>query len=471
MPPIGNKTLPVAQLFVPELKELLAARQFKEIKQLLKIISSLDLADVWSCFLAEEKILLFHLQSSRSAVNFFEELDSEEQVFLLNALENNELERLIGDLKPEEAAQLFNRVPERTIKAFGRFLQRGQKESVKELASYPEHSVGNWMHLQQVDMKPDLTSSQAIEKIRTIHRLRQGGSPDGYYVTDKTGRVAGFVSLRELIAAPSATTLGEYMNPVRLFQLMPSQDPEDAIQLFTTYKLSMAPVVDENRQFLGYIKAEDIIPLAQQESTEDIQKLGAVEALDEPYFKIAFFKMIQKRGTWLCVLFIGELLTATAMGFFESEIAKATVLALFIPLIISSGGNSGSQAATLIVRAMALKEVGLKDWWHVMRRELASGFVLGSMLGALGFLRIFLWSQVSNIYGVHYLLVASTVGASLVLVVLWGSLTGSLLPLFLRRVGLDPAVVSAPFVATLVDVTGLVIYFSVALYVLKGTLL
>jgi magnesium transporter len=267
------------------------------------------------------------------------------------------------------------------------------------------------------------------------------------------------------------------MNPVRLFRLDPTQDPEDAIQLFTKYKLSMAPVADYNDKFIGYIQAEDIIPLVQKESTEDIQKLGAVEAFDEPYFKIAFFKMVQKRGAWLCVLFLGELLTATAMGFFEKQIAKAVVLALFIPLIISSGGNSGSQAATLIVRAMALKEITLGDWWRVMKREFASGLALGCILGSLGFIRIYAWAEISqslwqhNIYGDHYFLVAATVGLALLMIVMWGSLTGSLLPIGLRKMGLDPAVVSAPFVATLVDVTGLVIYFGTALVIMKGTLL
>jgi magnesium transporter len=222
---------------------------------------------------------------------------------------------------------------------------------------------------------------------------------------------------------------------------------------------------------IGIVTADDMLDVASEEATEDIQKLGGSEALDEPYTTIALGKMVKKRAGWLVVLFLGEMLTATAMSYFEDEIARAVVLALFVPLIISSGGNAGSQAATLVIRALALGEFRLRDWWRVMRRELAAGLLLGMILGCIGFLRIVVWAQFSDIYGPHYLLVASTVGASLVGIVLWGSLTGSMLPLALKKLGFDPATSSAPFVATLVDVTGLVIYFSVAFLILRGTLL
>jgi magnesium transporter len=263
----------------------------------------------------------------------------------------------------------------------------------------------------------------------------------------------------------------DIMSPVSLIRIYASMDQEEAAAIFSRYKMPSAPVVNDENRLVGVLSIEDVIEVIEEEDTEDIQKMAAVEALDEPYFQIGLGSMIKKRATWLCVLFFGEMLTATAMAYFEHEIARAVVLALFIPLIISSGGNSGSQAATLIIRAMALKEVRLRDWWHVMRREFATGLMLGLILGAIGFMRIYLWSQFSDIYGPHYVSVAATVGASLVLVVMWGSLSGSLLPIVLRRVGLDPAVVSAPFVATLVDVTGLVIYFTVGIFVLRGTLL
>lgn len=477
MPPPNEKPVQIAQLFVPEIKDYLNTQNFKELKILLRSISLIDLAEGWGCFTSTEKILLFRLLSDRGATTLFEELEREDQLHLLDNLGDTELKGLVGDFKPEETAKLFNHMPERTVKSLSRFVKKSEQHSISQLMTYPPHTIANWMHVQQIELTPTMTTSQALERIRTSTHLRKGGGTEGYYVTDKLGRTAGYVSLRELLAAPSRTKLSDYMNPIRLFRLDPMQDPEDAIQLFTKYKLSMAPVADANDKFIGYIQAEDIIPLVQKESTEDIQKLGAVEAFDEPYFKIAFFKMVQKRGAWLCVLFLGELLTATAMGFFEAQIAKAVVLALFIPLIISSGGNSGSQAATLIVRAMALKEITLGDWWRVMKRELASGLALGCLLGSLGFIRIYAWAEISqslwqhNIYGEHYFLVASTVGVALLMIVMWGSLTGSLLPIGLRKLGLDPAVVSAPFVATLVDVTGLVIYFGTALVIMKGTLL
>ncbi|HET6267623.1 MAG TPA: magnesium transporter, partial [Acidobacteriota bacterium] len=231
------------------------------------------------------------------------------------------------------------------------------------------------------------------------------------------------------------------------------------------------PVLDSEGNLLGMVTADDMIDIVEKEATEDIQKFGGVEALEEPYLNIALIRMVQKRASWLIFLFLGEMLTATAMGFFENEIAKAVVLALFVPLIISSGGNSGSQAATLIIRAMALGEVTLKDWWRVMRREFLSGLLLGVVLGSIGFLRISLWSLFSNLYGPHWILVAFTVAFALVGVVLWGSLAGSMLPFVLRKFGADPATSSAPFVATLVDVTGLIIYFTVAIIVLRGALL
>jgi magnesium transporter len=222
---------------------------------------------------------------------------------------------------------------------------------------------------------------------------------------------------------------------------------------------------------IGIVTIDDVLDVAEARATKEIQQIGGSEALDEPYMEIAFWRMIRKRGSWLTALFLGELLTATAMGAFEAEISKAVVLAMFIPLIISSGGNSGSQASTLVIRALALGEVGLRDWWRVMRREILAGLALGALLGSIGFMRISIWSTFSNIYGEHWLLVALTVAFALVGIVLWGTLIGSLLPFILRRLGFDPATSSAPFVATLVDVTGLVIYFTVALVILHGTLL
>jgi magnesium transporter len=257
----------------------------------------------------------------------------------------------------------------------------------------------------------------------------------------------------------------------RFVALKATDDQETAVAVFRREDRTALPVTDTTGILIGIVTIDDVLDVAEIELTEDIQKIGGMEALDEPYMRIALGRMVRKRAGWLVVLFLGEMLTATAMGYFEEEIKRAVVLALFVPLIISSGGNSGSQAATLVIRALALGEVGARDWWRVIRRELLSGLALGSILGTIGFLRIALWATFTNLYGPHWFLVALTVGVALVGIVLWGTLTGSMLPLILRRLGFDPAASSAPFVATLVDVTGLLIYFSVAAIILHGTLL
>jgi magnesium transporter len=290
------------------------------------------------------------------------------------------------------------------------------------------------------------------------------------YVVDEKGLLIDDIRIREFLLSPLERKVSDLMNE-NFVALRPTDDQETAVGAFSKYSRVALPVVTDDGHLVGIVTIDDVLTIAEEEHTEDIQKFGGVEALDEPYTTISLGRMVKKRATWLVVLFLGEMLTATAMGFFENEIAKAVVLALFVPLIISSGGNSGSQAATLIIRAMALGEVTLKGWWLVMRRELLSGLMLGTILGAIGFLRITVWSLFSNIYGDHWLLIAWTVGTSLVGVVMWGSLAGSMLPFLLKRLGADPATSSAPFVATLVDVTGLIIYFSVAVMILSGTLL
>jgi magnesium transporter len=257
----------------------------------------------------------------------------------------------------------------------------------------------------------------------------------------------------------------------RVISLNVNDDQEEATQAFKMNNRVALPVVDDNNVLLGIVTIDDILWVANEEFSEDIQKIGGTEALDEPYLDMPLLKLFRKRVGWLIVLFLGEMLTATAMGYFEDEIAKAVVLALFVPLIISSGGNSGSQASTLIIQAMAVGEIGVMDWWRVLRRELLSGLMLGTVLGIIGFIRVAIWQQFTHIYGPHWEFIGCTVGFSLIGVVLWGTLSGSMLPMLLKRLGADPAVSSAPFVATLVDVTGLIIYFSFAYLFLSGYLL
>jgi magnesium transporter len=290
------------------------------------------------------------------------------------------------------------------------------------------------------------------------------------YVVDQSNTLLDDLRIRSVLLAPFHTHVGDIMDG-KFVALNVTDDKESAVEVFRKYDRTALPVIDAKGKLVGIVTIDDVLDVAEEAATREIQRFGGVEALDEPYLATPLGLMVRKRASWLIILFLGEMLTATAMAFFEAEIARAVVLALFVPLIISSGGNSGSQAATLIIRALALGEVKLGDWWRVMRREIASGLMLGIILGAIGFVRIALWSAFSNLYGPHWVLVGLTVAIALLGIVLWGTLSGSMLPLLLQRFGFDPATSSAPFVATLVDVTGLIIYFSVALLILRGTLL
>ena len=333
---------------------------------------------------------------------------------------------------------------------------------------YPEDEAGALMHAGYVRISPEMTIEEAIGEIR-----RQAGEVEMIYyayVLDESEHLLGVLSFRELLSVERSRKVRDAMRTNYVF-VLEDADQETVAQLLAKHRLLAVPVLDQEGHMLGIITSADVAGLIQQEAGEDIVKIGGMEALDGPYLEVTFAQMVRKRAGWLAILFVGEMLTATAMGFFSNEIERAVVLALFIPLIISSGGNSGSQATTLVIRAMALGEIRLRDWWRVIRRELAAGVTLGAILGVIGISRIFLWHALHGTYGPHYAVVALTIGCSLVGVVMFGTTAGSMLPFILRRCGLDPASASAPFVATLVDVTGLVIYFSVANVILKGILL
>jgi magnesium transporter len=319
-----------------------------------------------------------------------------------------------------------------------------------------------------VAVREHWTIQEALDYIRTHGQNSE--TLNVIYVVDQQGLLIDDLGIRDILLASPEGHISDLMDR-RFVALKATDDGQTAVAVFRQHDRTALPVTDTAGMLIGIVTIDDVLDIAEATATAEIQRIGGSEALDEPYMKIALLKMVKKRAGWLTVLFMGEMLTATAMGFFEKEIARAVTLALFVPLIISSGGNSGSQASTLVIRALALGEVTLLDWWRVMRREILSGLALGVILGSVGFLRITVWSAFSTMYGEHWLLVAWTVALSLVMVVLWGSLIGSLLPLLLRRVGFDPATSSAPFVATLVDVTGLIIYFTVASVVLRGTLL
>jgi len=340
---------------------------------------------------------------------------------------------------------------------------------VMALLAFSEDEAGGLMNPRYASVRADVNVDEAISYLRKQAREKLE-NVYYVYVNDADRRLVGVVSLRELFAAPSDRTVRDIMS-TDLVTARPDMDQEELSRLFAAHDLQAIPVVDEHGHMRGIVTVDDIVDVLREEATEDIQKIGGTEALGAPYLQVSLVEMVRKRVGWLAALFISEMLTTTAMAHFEAEITRAVVLAVFIPLIISSGGNSGSQATTLVIRAMALGEVRLRDWWIVIRRELASGFGMGIVLGAIGFSRVILWQILFKSYGQHYLLVASTIGASVIGVVTWGTLAGSMLPFMLRRVGLDPASASAPFVATLVDVTGIVIYFTIASMILRGALL
>jgi len=432
-------------------------------------LSAADLRNIWTIIAPDDRLSGFKLLPRAEAEEFFLELPARDQAELLLMLPQEDQRAWIRLLPPDDAADLIQAGPETARERLLGLLDEPSRKEVNALLAYAEDAAGGLMSPRYARLRPDMTVDEAISYLRREARERLE-TIYYVYVLDEQQRLLGVVSFRELFAAQPQKRVREIMQ-TQLVTIREFQDQESVSRVFAQHDLMAIPVVDAENHIKGIVTLDDIVDVVQEEATEDIQKLGGTEALDEPYLKIAFTRMVRKRGVWLAALFLGEMLTATAMAYFEDEIARAVVLALFVPLIISSGGNSGSQASTLVIRAMALGEVKLRDWWRVIRREFATGVVLGTMLGLIGFLRITVWQRVSPVYGSHYLLVALTVFGSLIGVVTFGTLAGSLLPFVLRRIGLDPASASAPFVATLVDVTGLVIYFTVASVILRGTLL
>ena len=400
--------------------------------------------------------------------DLFLALSSRDQLDLLRALPAGERRIWLRLLAPDDTADVIQAAEEEERPSMLEQLDDVTRREVRALLAYKEDQAGGLMSPRFARVRPDMTIDEAISYVR-----RQAAHVETiYYVyaLDEAQRLLGVVSFRHLFSSDPAKTVREVLQ-TDIITATPDMDQEAVAKLVAQHHLLAIPVVDGDGRMQGIVTVDDIVDVVQEEASEDIQKVGGMEALDEPYLEIGFWKMVKKRAGWLAILFVGEMLTASAMSHYEDEIAKAVVLALFVPLIISSGGNSGSQATTLVIQAMAMGEVRLRDWWRIVRREISTGCVLGSFLALIGLTRILVWQGVWKTYGPHYILVALTVAFSLVGVVLFGTLAGSMLPFILRRSGLDPASASAPFVATLVDVTGLVIYFTVASIVMKGTLL
>ncbi len=428
-----------------------------------------ELREAWPLLLPEDRLESFHALDPAVADDFFLSLGTSGQSSLLLSLPEGERRLWLRLLPPDDAADLIQAAPFVEREALLALLDEQTRRDVRGLLAYAADDAGGLMNPRYAQVRPDLTSDEAIRYLRRQVRER----PESLlyaYVIDQDQRLLGVASFRELLGAPTDAQVQQIMR-TKLVTVPESMDQEEVSRVFARHRLVAIPVVDDAGRMRGVVTADDIVDVVREEATEDIQKIGGSEALGAPYLEVRLPAMIRKRAGWLSALFIGELLTATAMGYFEAEIARAVVLALFVPLVISSGGNSGGQATTLIIRAMALGEVRLRDWWRVVRREFLSGLGLGAILGGLGALRIWIWQRLFHTYGDHALVIGMTVGFSLVGVVLWGTLAGSMLPFLLRRLGADPASASAPFVATLVDVTGLVIYFTTARLIMAGSLL
>ena len=405
--------------------------------------------------------------SLNRAVNVFRILDFPTQERMLKKLSGARVAGLINELPPDDRTALFSELHGDTVQKLIQHLSASDRKEALQLLGYEEESVGRLMTPDYIAVKKSWDVKRVLKHIREYGKNSE--TIDVIYVLGEKGVLLDDIRIREILLADPETKISQLMDG-RLIALKASDPQQEAINVFRMNNRVALPVTDAADVLLGIVTVDDILWIANEEYTEDIQKIGGTEALDEPYLDINLFRLVKKRVGWLIVLFLGEMLTATAMGYFGDEIGVVVALAFFLPLIISSGGNSGSQASTLIIQAMALGEVTIADWWRVMRRELLSGLMLGVILGIIGFFRIAIWSSFSTVYGPHWLLIAFTVGFSLIGVVLWGSLAGSMLPLALKKLGADPATSSAPFVATLVDVTGLIIYFTIASLVMHDIL-
>ena len=444
--------------------------QTEDVLQIREFLNNQNISDVAELIdeLPDYESQIIGNMSTHRAASTFKILDVPTQKRIIQELPAFKTAELLNDLSADDRTSFLEELPSEVVKELIKTLDPEERKITLSLLGYPESSVGRLMTPDYIAVEKDWTVKEVIDHIREVGKDSE--TIDVIYVVDDKGYFIDDIRIREIILANPDKKIEDVIDN-RYIALHVNDDQETASEAFKMNNRVALPVLDNNNILLGIITIDDVLWVAQEEFTEDIQKIGGTEALDEPYLEIPLMKLFKKRIVWLVVLFLGEMLTATAMGYFEDEIAKAVVLSLFVPLIISSGGNSGSQASTLIIQAMALGEITITDWWRVVRREIVSGVLLGTVLGLIGFTRIMLWNQIFHTYGEHSMLIATTVGFSLVGVVLWGTLAGSMLPIVLKKFGADPATSSAPFVATLVDVTGLVIYFSVAFLFMRGILL
>lgn len=464
----------LGHLLKPEYEELIRKRDWESLRIALEDVEPADIAEILEDLPAEDSGLIFRILPRDVAGVAFEYLPLDQQTEIVQRLGSEQLAAVLNEMAPDDRTRLFEELPAEVTKRALEQLSAEELKVARQLLGYPEDTAGRYMTPEYLALKPSMTVREGLDSVRTNAKGRE--TLNVLYVLDEKSILLADLRLSDLVLAAPDTRVGD-IEARQLISIPATAPKEEIVTTFEKYDRVALPVVDSRGAMVGIITADDVLDVAEEEATEDIQKLGGVEALDAPYMEIGTFEMLRKRGGWLAILLVGGMLTATAMGSFSDDLARAEVLALFLPLIIASGGNSGSQATSLIIRALSLREIELSDWWRVAAKELRSGVLLGVGLATIGFVRVVLWQWLFNIgvlsrgYGDHYLLVAATVSASLIGVVMVGAMIGSMLPFVLQRLGLDPAAASAPFVATLVDVTGIVIYFTVANVILKTTLL
>jgi magnesium transporter len=458
----------LSKLLQPEIESLIAERDLSTLKEVLQDWSPADLADLIFELPEHEQVIIFRLLSTELAADTFEHLDFDVQEQLLKAMGKGEVTAILNEMSPDDRTALLEELPSSAAKQLIHLLDAEERKTALTLLGYPENSVGRLMTPDYIAVKPEWTIEESLKYIR--ENGRDSETLNVVYVLDEKGKLVDDIKIREFILASPDKKVIDLMDE-SFVALNVNDDQEKSVDLFKKYDRVALPVIDNSGNLIGIVTVDDVFDVAEEEATEDIHKIAGVAALEEPFHTISLLSMVRKRAIWLTILFVAQILTAVAMGFFENEISRAVVLSIFIPLVISSGGNSGSQAATLVIRAMAVGEINLSDWWLIMRREILSGLLLGGILGVIGFLQVAILANLFHVISSYWFLIGITVLISLIGIVLWGTISGSMLPFILKKLGADPATSSAPLIATLCDVTGLVIYFTVAILVLSGTLL
>ena len=461
---------PTTQLLEPEVMEMVRDGKWDDLRTILPSLPSADVADILASLPPQQAVLAFRVLPRDDAAAVFSYLEGPAQESLIASLGDAGAVRVIEDLPVDDRARLLDELPPDVAKRFIGSLSPQARKETQAILGYKPGTVGRLMTTDLVTLRAEWTVAQSLEHVRTVGRDAE--TINVLYVVDEGGRLIDDLRLRQLLFAQPTALVSSLMNQ-SFVTLRADQSEDEAVALMARYDRTALPVVDGRGALIGIVTHDDVADVAQQEATESMQKFGGMEALDVSYATASIKELVSKRGKSLAVLFLGEMLTASAMTHYNTELEHAVVLGLFLPLIISSGGNSGSQATTLIIRSLALQEITTADWLRVFRRELLCAGLLGLFLAVIGFVRIVLWTWLGwgEAYGPHYVLIGATVAASLIGVVLWGSLMGAMLPFVLRKMRLDPATISAPLVATMVDVTGLIIYFTCAAVLLKGTVL